>query len=86
VHAEALSVMVAVRADFVFNRWDLEILPYYRVRQIPLRVRYQARSVRLEAFEYFYFGRGCGSPDWFHSMDLKSYAMIGVYVTNDTQC
>jgi hypothetical protein len=22
--------MVAVRADFVFNRWDLEILPYCR--------------------------------------------------------
>jgi hypothetical protein len=28
VHAEALAVMVAVRADFVFDRWNLEILPY----------------------------------------------------------
>jgi hypothetical protein len=28
VHAEALAVMVAVTADFVFNRWDLEILLY----------------------------------------------------------
>jgi hypothetical protein len=36
VHAEALAVMVAVRADFMFNRWDLEILPYYRIRHIPL--------------------------------------------------
>jgi hypothetical protein len=26
VHAEALAVMVAVMADFAFNRWDLEIL------------------------------------------------------------
>jgi hypothetical protein len=31
VHAEALAVMAAVTADFVFNRWDLEILAYYRI-------------------------------------------------------
>jgi hypothetical protein len=30
VPAEALAVMLAVTADFVFNNWDLEILPYYR--------------------------------------------------------
>jgi hypothetical protein len=30
-HAEALAVMVAVTTDFVFNRWDLDILPYYRI-------------------------------------------------------
>jgi hypothetical protein len=34
VHAEALAVMVAVTSDFVFNRWDLEIFPYYRIRHI----------------------------------------------------
>jgi hypothetical protein len=32
VHAEAFAVMVAVKADFAFNPWDLEILPYYRIR------------------------------------------------------
>jgi hypothetical protein len=31
VQAEALAVMVAVTADFVFNGWDLEFLPYYRI-------------------------------------------------------
>jgi hypothetical protein len=36
VHAEALAVMVAVTADLVFNHWDLEILPYYRIRHIPM--------------------------------------------------
>jgi hypothetical protein len=72
VHAEALAVMVAVTADFVFNRWDLEILSYYRIRHIPWCARYHTQSLRLEAFEYFYAGRGCGSPelysvgpDWF---------------------
>jgi hypothetical protein len=72
VHAEALAVMVAVAADFVFNCWDLEILPYYRIRYKPRCVRYHAQSLRLEMSEYFYVGRGCGSqelysvgPDWF---------------------
>jgi hypothetical protein len=74
VHAEALAVLVAVAADFVFNRWDLEILPYYRIPHIPWCVRYYAQSLRLEVFQYFnvYVGRGCGSeelysvgPDWF---------------------
>jgi hypothetical protein len=63
VHAEALAVMVAVTADFMFNRWDLEILPYYLIRQIPWCVRYHAQSLRLQAFNYFYVGRGCGSPE-----------------------
>jgi hypothetical protein len=54
--------MVAVTADFVFNRWDLEILPYYRIRHISLCARY-TQSLRLEAFEYFCVGRECGSPD-----------------------
>jgi hypothetical protein len=38
VHAEALAVMVAVTADFVFNLWDLEIMPNTVIRkdlQIP---------------------------------------------------
>jgi hypothetical protein len=63
VHVEALAVMVAVTADFVFNRWDLEILPYYRIRHKPWCVRYHAQSFRLEAFEDFYVGRGCCSPE-----------------------
>jgi hypothetical protein len=53
--------MVAVTAGFMFNRWDLEILPYYRIRHIPWCVRYHAQSLRLEAFEYFYVGRECDS-------------------------
>jgi hypothetical protein len=72
VHAEALAVMVAVTADFVFNRWELEIQPFDRNRQIPWCVSYYSHSILLEAFEYFYIGRGCGSPelysvgpDWF---------------------
>jgi hypothetical protein len=72
VHAEVLAIIVAVTADFVFNRWNLEILPYYRIRLIPWCVRYHAQILRLEAFEYFYVRRGCGSPelysvgpDWF---------------------
>jgi hypothetical protein len=65
VHAEALAVMVAVTADFVFNRWDLEILPYYRIRQISWYVRYYAQSLRLEVFEYFYVERGCGSTEFY---------------------
>jgi hypothetical protein len=71
MHAEVLAVMVAVTADFVFNRWDLE-LPYYRIRHIPWCIRYHAQSLQLEAFEYFYVERECGSPelycvgpDWF---------------------
>jgi hypothetical protein len=51
LHAEALAVMVAVTADFVFKRWDLEILPHYRIRHVPWCVRYRAQSLRLEAFE-----------------------------------
>jgi hypothetical protein len=65
VHAEALAVMVAAMADFVFNRWDLEILPYYRIQHIPWCVRYHPQSLRLEAFGYFHVGSGCGFPDWF---------------------
>jgi hypothetical protein len=67
-----LAVMVAVTADFMFNHWDLEILPYYCIGHIPWCVRYHAQSLRLEVFKYFYDGRGCGSPelysvcpDWF---------------------
>jgi hypothetical protein len=25
-------MLVAVTADFVFNHWDLEIIPYYHIR------------------------------------------------------
>jgi hypothetical protein len=71
VHTEVLAVMVAETADFMFNRWDLEILPYYRIRHIPWYI-YYTQSLRLEAFEYFYVGRGHSSPklysvgsDWF---------------------
>jgi hypothetical protein len=45
----SLAVIVAVTADFVFNRWDLEIIPYYRIRYIPWCVRYHAQSLRLES-------------------------------------
>jgi hypothetical protein len=56
--------MVAVTADFVFNRWDLEILAYYRIRHTPwCGVRYHAQSLQQEAFEYFYVRRGYGSPE-----------------------
>jgi hypothetical protein len=72
VLAAALAVIVTVTAYFVFNRWDLEILPYYRIRHIPWCVRYHTQRLRLEAFEYFYVGHVCGSPelysvgpDWF---------------------
>jgi hypothetical protein len=72
VHVEALVVTVAVTADFMFNRLDLETIPYYRIRHIPWCVHYHAQSLRLEVFEYFYVERGCGSPelyfvgtDWF---------------------
>jgi hypothetical protein len=79
VHAEALAVMIAVTADFVFNRMDLEILPYYHIRHIPWCVRY-AQSLRLEAYEYFYVGRGysfpelCSvGPDWFeYNSDVRT--------------
>jgi hypothetical protein len=63
LHAEALTVMVALTADFVFNRWDLEILPCYRIRHIPWCVRYHAQSLRPEAFEYFYVLHGCGGTN-----------------------
>jgi hypothetical protein len=58
MYSETLVLMVAVTADFVFNRWDLEILPYYRIRHIPWCVRYHAQSLRLEAFEYEYGEQG----------------------------
>jgi hypothetical protein len=65
VHAEALAVMVAVTADFVFNCWDLEILPYYRIWHMPWCGRYHAQSLRLEAFEYLYVGRVlCGYMEY----------------------
>jgi hypothetical protein len=79
VHTEALVVM----ADFVFNSWALEILPYNHIRHIWC-VPYHGQSLRLEAFRYFYVERGCGSaelysvgPDWFEefvfieSFDLR---------------
>jgi hypothetical protein len=65
-----LAVLVAIMVDFVLNQWNLEILLYYRIRHISC-VCY-AQSLRLEAFEFFYVGRGCGCPelysvrpDWF---------------------
>jgi hypothetical protein len=87
MNAEALAVMIAVTADFVFNRWDLEILPYYRIQDIPWCVRYHAQSLRLEAFEYFYVGRGCGSlefyfvgPDWFeYGFVDEEYVVYGEF-------
>jgi hypothetical protein len=87
VHAEELAVMVAVTADFVFNRWDLEVLPYYRIRHIPWCVRYHAQSLRLEVFEYFYVGRGCDSPelfsigpDWFEYSFVDEEFVVGAQV------
>jgi hypothetical protein len=47
VHAEALAVIVAVTADFVFNRWDLEILPYYHIQHMPWCVCYHAQSLSM---------------------------------------
>jgi hypothetical protein len=77
VHTEVLAIMVAVMADFMFNCWDLEIFPYYRIWHIPWCICY-AQSLRLEAFDYFYVGRGCVSPelcsvgpDWFE------YSFVG---------
>jgi hypothetical protein len=76
VHAEALAVMVAVTADFVFNRWDLEIFPYHRIQHIPWCVRYE-QSLRLEAFEYFYVGSGCDSPElYFVGPDWFEYSFV----------
>jgi hypothetical protein len=83
VHPEAVAVIVAITADFMFNRWDLEIPPYYSIRHIPWCVRDHPQSLRLEAFEYFYIGRGCGSPelysvgpDWFeYSFVDKEFAV-----------
>jgi hypothetical protein len=46
--------MVAVTADFMFNRWDLDVLPYYRIRHIPWCVNYHAQSLRLETLEWFH--------------------------------
>jgi hypothetical protein len=87
VQAEALAVIIAVTADSVFNRWDLEILPNYRIRYIPWCVGYDAQSLRLEAFEYFYVGRGCGSselysggPDWFeYSFVEEEFVVYGEF-------
>jgi hypothetical protein len=74
VHAEALAVMAA---DFVFNHWDLEILPYYRIRHIPWFVRYHAHSLRLEVFEFFYAGCGCGSPELYYvGPDWFQYSFV----------
>jgi hypothetical protein len=85
VQVEALAVMVAVTADFVFNRWHLEILWYYCIRHIPWCVRYHAQSLRLEALEYFYVGRGCCSPelysigpDWFEYICLVKMCLCQV--------
>jgi hypothetical protein len=65
VHAEALAVVVAIMADFVLNRWNSEILQYCHIRHIPGCVRYYAQSLRLEAFEDFYIGHGCGSQEFY---------------------
>jgi hypothetical protein len=45
--------MVAVTADFVFTRWDLDNLPYYRIRHIP---RKSGHELRPQA----------GARDWRH--------------------
>jgi hypothetical protein len=69
--------MVAVTADFVFNRWDLEILPYYRIRHIPWCICYHAQSLLPEAFEYFYVGHGCGSPELYSvGPDWLEYSFV----------
>jgi hypothetical protein len=72
VHVKALVVLIAITAEFVLNRWNLEILLYYRIRHLPWCVRYHVQSLRVEVFEDFYVGCGCGSPelysvgrDWF---------------------
>jgi hypothetical protein len=46
VHAEALAVLVAITADFVLNRWNLEILLYYRIRT------YHGASIMRTAFDW----------------------------------
>jgi hypothetical protein len=72
-----IAVMVAVTADFVFNHWDLGILPYYRIRLIPWCVRYHAQSLRLEAFEYFYVASGCCSPELYSvGLDWFEYSFV----------
>jgi hypothetical protein len=79
VHAEALTVMVAVTAYFMFNRWDLEILLYYHILHIPWCIRYHVQSLRLETFENFYVacGCGCGSPELYSvGPDWYEYSFV----------
>jgi hypothetical protein len=81
VHTETLPVMVAVTADFMFNCWDLEIFPYYRIRHIALCVRYHAQSLRLEAFEYFYVVCGYGPPELYSvGPDWFEYSFVDEFV------
>jgi hypothetical protein len=79
--------IVAVTADLMFNCWDLEILPNY-IRHISWCIRYYVQSLRLEAFECFYVGRGFGSPelysvgpDWFeHSFVDEEFVVYRVLI------
>jgi hypothetical protein len=48
--AEASTVLRSVAADFVFNRWYLEIPSDNRIQHIPRCVHYHAQGFRLEAF------------------------------------
>jgi hypothetical protein len=81
VHTEALAVMVGVMADFMFNWWDLEILPYYRIQHMPWCVYYDVQSLQMEALEYVYVGRGCGFPE-LYSVGPKwfEYSLVDKFV------
>jgi hypothetical protein len=56
-----IAVLVAITADLILKRRNLEILMY--IQHIPWCIRYYAPSLQLEMFEDFYVGRGCGSPE-----------------------
>jgi hypothetical protein len=79
--------MLAVTADFVFNRWDLDILQYYRIRHVPWCVRYHAQGLRPETFEYFSVGRGCGSPELYSvGPDCFEYCFVDEEILKVSHC
>jgi hypothetical protein len=72
--------MVTVTADFVFNRWNLDVLPY----SVHTMVRPLSRAEPSTGMsEYFYVGRGCGSPelhsegpDWFEYSFVDEHFVV----------
>jgi hypothetical protein len=60
---EAVPVLGAESVDFLFNWYDLEILPEHRIRHVPWCVGYHAQDFSLEAFQYFDVGDGSRAPE-----------------------